>query len=579
MIAENDTFEAAQMRAVRILNLATWASVPLIALSLFFTGAPPAHAMGLSVAFALAGQIAAMKPGPLARIGVGQALVGQAIAFTAAFQGHAWQLDTHMAFFAVLAALVSLADVRAILLAAGTIVVHHLSLSILFPALIYPSADLFGNVARTLLHGAIVAAETGALVAAIVVRKRLNAANLQRASELEFASQEAQRAAEAAEEAKHDAMMQKSAAEDALTRAEEAQATAAAEQSRALEMERTSREADAREAERRAAEHAEQQHVVEVLREAMQRLAGGDLSVEMSERFPDAYEDLRLGFNSAVAALQSAVGAAVTIGSDIHNEASAISTSANDLSRRTEHQAATLEETAAAMEELTLNIKSSTQLASQASDKASAASDTAREGQDVVGRAISAMGEIEASSDKIARITNVIDEIAFQTNLLALNAGVEAARAGDAGRGFAVVASEVRALAQRSSEAAREISALISSSEAQVRDGVTLVNQTGEALNAISSAVEAITDFVRQIASAAGEQSAAFSEINTSMGQLDRATQQNAAMFEESTAASHALTKLAHDLDAAMGAFSISGIHKADTTSDRTVSTPKASAA
>jgi methyl-accepting chemotaxis protein len=166
------------------------------------------------------------------------------------------------------------------------------------------------------------------------------------------------------------------------------------------------------------------------------------------------------------------------------------------------------------------------------------------------------MSEIEESAGRIAKIIDVIEDIAFQTNLLALNAGVEAARAGEAGRGFAVVASEVRALAQRSSDAAREINDLITSSGTQVQRGVELVNRAGTALEQIVSSVAEISDLVAGIAASSKEQSTGVSEINTAVNQLDQSTQQNAAMFEETTAASHALTQLAEDLGGTVARFS-----------------------
>ena len=181
----------------------------------------------------------------------------------------------------------------------------------------------------------------------------------------------------------------------------------------------------------------------------------------------------------------------------------------------------------------------------------------------MVSDAISAMGKIEASATQISQIVGVIDEIAFQTNLLALNAGVEAARAGEAGRGFAVVASEVRALAQRSAEAAKEIKALITASTAQVSSGVDLVGKTGEALRRIVGEVAKITDLVTEIAASAQEQAVGLAQVNTAMNDMDQMTQQNAAMVEQSTAASHALAQQAAELDQSMAQFDLGGARAA----------------
>ena len=226
-------------------------------------------------------------------------------------------------------------------------------------------------------------------------------------------------------------------------------------------------------------------------------------------------------------------------------------------SRRTEHQAATLEETAAALAEITAAVNSAAEGARSARAVVAEARGNSENSGRVVQDAVAAMGEIASSSNQISRIVGVIDDIAFQTNLLALNAGVEAARAGEAGRGFAVVASEVRALAQRSSEAAREIGGLISASAQQVDKGVTLVGEAGEALRQIASSVNGISDHVSDIATSAQEQSASLTEVNGAMAQLDQVTQQNAAMFEETTAASQSLVAQADTLSDRMARFRV----------------------
>ena len=218
------------------------------------------------------------------------------------------------------------------------------------------------------------------------------------------------------------------------------------------------------------------------------------------------------------------------------------------MSNRTETQAATLEQTAAALEELTATVRSAAEGAKQVEDIVAHATTAAKGSNQVVQDAIVAMDHIQGSSDKISRIISVIDDISFQTNLLALNAGVEAARAGEAGRGFAVVASEVRALAQRSTEAAGEIKQLISESSNHVNQGVELVGKAGVELNAIIENVGNISGHVSDIARGAQEQSITLEEINTGVGQLDAVTQQNAAMVEETTAASQILANDAANL-------------------------------
>ena len=309
--------------------------------------------------------------------------------------------------------------------------------------------------------------------------------------------------------------------------------------------------ADARRAEMERA----QVEVVEALRIGLNELSEGNLTVTIDTEFSEDHEQLRKDFNTSVSSLAEAMSRVVENATSIRGEASEINSAAEDLSRRTEQQAATLEETAAALDQLTSSVRSAADGASRANEVVGEARENAEKSGGVVEQAVQAMGEIAASSDQISKIIGVIDDIAFQTNLLALNAGVEAARAGEAGRGFAVVASEVRALAQRSSTAAREISGLISTSGEHVGKGVDLVGETGEALRQIVDSVTGIARHVSEIAVSAKEQSTGLAEINTAVNQLDQVTQQNAAMFEETTAASHALTREAVTLAETMSRF------------------------
>ncbi|MDY6925451.1 MAG: methyl-accepting chemotaxis protein, partial [Pseudomonadota bacterium] len=299
----------------------------------------------------------------------------------------------------------------------------------------------------------------------------------------------------------------------------------------------------------------EQAVVVEALGEGLDHLMRGDLTYTLTQTFPADYAKLQADFNAAIGQLKDAMSVVTNNVSAIRSGAGEIAQASDDLSRRTEQQAASLEETAAALDEITATVNRTASGARQASETVQAAKGDAETSGHVVRDAVGAMGAIEKSAQEISQIIGVIDEIAFQTNLLALNAGVEAARAGDAGRGFAVVASEVRALAQRSAEAAKEIKVLISASTAQVNSGVSLVGQTGEALQRIVSRVAEIDGLVSEIAASAQEQATGLQQVNTAVNQMDQVTQQNAAMVEESTAASHSLSQEAETLAGSVSRF------------------------
>ncbi|ATN32661.1 globin-coupled sensor protein [Rhizobium sp. ACO-34A] len=299
-------------------------------------------------------------------------------------------------------------------------------------------------------------------------------------------------------------------------------------------------EAAKQEAQRKAIE-TERHRVCALFGEAMAKIAARDLSHTMTGDVPDAYRSVCQDFNDAIRQLASTISAIEAGTSHISAGGEEIRQAADDLAKRTERQAASLEETAASLEEITNAVTDSSKRADEAGQLVERMRREAENSGQVVRRAVAAMDAIKASSGAIGNIIGVIDNIAFQTNLLALNAGVEAARAGDAGKGFAVVAQEVRELAQRSGQAAREIKELINRSGEQVRDGVTLVDETGQALEIIVSEISELGDHVAAIMRATHEQSMSLNEINAAVNIMDQATQQNAAMVEQSTAATHSL--------------------------------------
>ncbi len=442
----------------------------------------------------------------------------------AALSGHAWQIDMHMAYFAALAMLIVFCDWRVI--AAGTAVVaaHHLLLSLVVPAAVFPgSADL----GRVVLHAVILVVEALTLAwAAQTVERTLaaSAASLEQAEQALAEAAAAQRAAEAA-----------------LSSADQARQSEA----------RAAHENDALQ----QTIEAERTAVVAGLAQGLEQLALGNLTHRIEARFPADYEKLRGDFNRSVSQLETAMSGIAAAAQSIRSAGVEINSGSLDLAGRTETQAASLQETAATTEELAASVKLATEGSRQAAMLARKATDIANEGGKIVGSAVDAMKQIEESSRKISEITHIIEDIAFQTNLLALNAAVEAARAGDAGKGFAVVAAEVRVLAQRSSEAAKDIGQLITSSNQQILGGVKLVHASGETLGEIVRASGDVTATVVEVSSASTEQSRGIEEMSRTVARLDEMTQQNAALAEQSSASCLALTSQIETLNTLVKAF------------------------
>lgn len=293
---------------------------------------------------------------------------------------------------------------------------------------------------------------------------------------------------------------------------------------------------------------------------SLSALAKGDLEYQIEKDYAGKYEILKQDTNKTSERIKQIVSDIIIASNEIAGASKEIASGSIDLSQRTENQASSLEETAASMEEMSTTVKQNADNAQQANTLAMRAREVAEEGGGVVEQAVEAMSSIETSSQKVSDIIVVIDEIAFQTNLLALNAAVEAARAGEAGKGFAVVASEVRTLAQRSSEAAKDIKGLIMDSNSQVREGVELVGDTGQSLSNIVESIKRVADIVSEIAAASQEQASGVGEINAAITQMDEMTQQNAALVEQSSASARSLEDQSEKMMRLMSFFNIGDV-------------------
>lgn len=308
-----------------------------------------------------------------------------------------------------------------------------------------------------------------------------------------------------------------------------------------------------------AVRSAAQQQMIDGIAGGLDALITGRLNYQIVDRFPDGYEAIRTRFNQTLATLADLIGEVAQGAPTVRIGANEISSAADDLPQRTESQAASLEESAAAVRQIADSLSEVASSASSANTAAIEANADAQASSGMMERAVTAMEEIARSSTKMNEIIQLIDGIAFQTNLLALNAGLEAARAGEAGKGFAVVASEVRALAQRSAEAAREVSAVITLSEAEVATGVDVIGQAQVGLTKILAQSSRISELITTIAAASSQQSASIEQVNVVVGYLDRITQQTAALVEESTAAARSLSTAAAALSELVSRFDYKG--------------------
>jgi methyl-accepting chemotaxis protein len=494
-----------ELLAVRRNGLKVLAAICVLAMLVIGAGTAFAETGALPLVLAVGvgtiplGLVAQGRADQGTRLVMGSAVAAFPMILLYQWSGHPFMVDIHMTFFAALAMLAAMADWRPVILAAGLTAVHHLLANFLTPDIVWTGGPA---LIRVVFHAVVVVAETGALVI--------------------LCEQVARRI-------QHQAKIR--------AEAERIEAQAAAERSRTS---------------------AEQNAVISAVAARLEAMARGDLALRITQPFPPAYEALRTSFNAAAADLDQLLGRVTAAARQIATGSSEIRSASDDLARRTEAQASAIAANSEATGALTTGIRTTAARAEAVNRTTAEAQADAATGGAVVERAIVAMNAIAQSSSEIAQIITIIDGIAFQTNLLALNAGVEAARAGEAGKGFAVVATEVRALAQRSADAAQDIKNLIGASSAQVGTGVELVGETGSVLRAIVDRVTEIGGAINAIASESSVQVEALGTVNASFSRIDQVTQQNAAMVEESNAAAHSLLREAETLQDLVARFRLS---------------------
>ncbi len=543
--------DAMRAAAQRFVTVGLIAHVPIIAGAAVATGNDPllfggvaAGLAALAIVLGGATPLAAAPTTAFSRALSAVALAGQVAVLVGGVAGSPWQLDAHMYFFAMLAVLISLLDARAWLLAAAAVALHHLGLNAVVPELLYPGGSDLG---RVLLHALVLAVMT---VAAMAIIARVTALFAEAEQAAAAAAAAARARAEAAEETRRQADERAAAERREVAERLNAEigAVVAAAGGGDFSARVTARFDDPTlqalaDQTNRLVETAAAG--IDAAKTTLNAIAAGDLDARMHGSFQGAFAELQRNLNATGDTLADLMRATRDGAAKVLLKAREIQADSEVLAGEAECQASSLEQTAATMEQMSATIRANAEHAAGATELAGQAQERARRGQDIVAQAVTAMGEIEASSSKITDIIGVIDGIAFQTNLLALNAAVEAARAGEAGKGFAVVASEVRSLSQRSAEAARDIKALIVESSEKVADGSRHVGAAGSSLEEILQSVAQVAQTVDEISSASREQSSGISEISAAISKMDESTQKNAALAERSASAARELTAAA----------------------------------
>lgn len=553
-------FEDNRAQAVRVIAYFSFAAVILNPGATLIAGNGLFWPILAFSVLLLIGSLVFMRmPGLNGRLAVGTILIGQSVLLTAGLKGHLMQPDSHLLLLTCMIGVSTLACHKTLFAATGVILVHHLIGTFVAPTYVFPTSDLTINLLRTMFHGIVVVMVLGVLTLSVYIRLAQTASSQRHAKRLEHAIAEVQSALGEAEQQQHSALKAKSRADAEAANAAKAQASAESALRDAESNAARARDATKEMEESRKSHEAQIQEVLTLFHDRMALLADGDLTARIDQSLPPEYAGLAVSFNTAIAQLEQVFGEVQAEVDSIQTQSTEIKDTAQELASSTERQSATLGDITASLQELTSLLGDVSNDTNSAQGQADDTRRKADSGTDIMTRTVTAMDQIEASSSEIRKIIEVIENIAFQTNLLALNAGVEAARAGEAGRGFAVVATEVRALAQRSSEAAQEIDGLINKSVSQVSDGARLVKETGGALNDIRDSVNQIAEGMQTVAEKTVDQSRGLSGVNDAIGQLDSSTQVFAARFEETAAANSVLFNNAKRLSMLISNFRVNG--------------------
>ncbi|WP_424927003.1 methyl-accepting chemotaxis protein [Amaricoccus tamworthensis] len=535
------------------LLLLCWMHVPLVAGVAFMNDGPVLLAVLASTAASLLMMVCArFAPSHLVVV-TGLALMTQPAMLVGLFAGHPWQVDMHMYFFAMAAVLTLLASVTALWAATVFVAVHHLAFNFVIPELVYPGgSDLF----RALLHGAILVFETGMLTWVVLNRKAQNEiirAEMRRVEKESAKLSEAQ--AKIEEERKRsdvDFARMSESLNNSLGAVVKLAQTGDFD-SRIDHVFRNPTLAALSEEVNRLLDNVGT--CIRTTRNSVRNIAEGDLSTKMEGDFSGELLDLKNDVNASICRLGELVVAIEQATNEVDASVCELVDTSRVLSAGADRQNSSLEATAKIVSEISSRSRDNAAQASEIHGKMNVAGNQAGTGEAVVAQAIDAMSRIKDSSSRINEIITVIDSISFQTNLLALNAAVEAARAGEAGKGFAVVAMEVRSLAQRSADAASDISDIIQASAAEVEEGVRLVNSTGDALNGISDTIREVSESVERIASISSSQSEHMQTVDGSLGDLFNLTTHNRQTAERTEREAQKLVSASKNLNDALIAY------------------------